>query len=196
MLRVNKWEDVQPGDLGWYVGPGIISDAIEHITARKDLISLGFKIPSHVFIVLNKTQVIEALEKTKVRSKLEYKADFEAGNVYIFRPDAPEQIVKDTLLEFYSKYDNHPYGWLQILGFIPVLLLRKLHLNVFNPFPLGTVCSEDGLIYLRMLMLALSKAGETEKALKLGWTVRLDPNTTDPALLLICCIKDDVPPYM
>lgn len=193
MKRIVNWEDIQTGDLGWHVGLGDISEAISHLTYRKDLENLGFKTPSHIFIVLNKTQVIEALEKTKVRLRMEYKEAFDAGRVYIFRPESVEEATKTALMTFYLKFNNHPYGWLQILGFLPVIALRKMHLSTPNLFPLGTICSEDGLLYLRMLMQELGRRGNTDLALKLGWTVNLDRNTTDPALLLMCCLFDEVP---
>lgn len=193
MLRVVNWDDIQEGDLGWYAGDGPLSKAIRRLTHRRDLDALGFKTPSHLFIVLNSTQVIEALEKTKVRAKLEYKDAFLNGRVYIYRPEATEATRKAALQEFYERFNNHPYGWLQILAFLPVLALRKVGLNSENLLPMGNICSEDGILYLRMLLRRLHNDGEIDKALALGWAVGISNNSIDPALMLICCIYDKLP---
>ena len=50
-----------------------------------------------------------------------------------------------------SKIEVH-YGWLQLLGFIPVVIFRRLFgLKISNPSKGGIICSELVLLYLRAL---------------------------------------------
>lgn len=42
------------------------------------------------------------------------------------------------------------YGWIQLLGFIPMIALRKLGFKVKNPAVGGIVCSELAFVYLEL----------------------------------------------
>lgn len=199
MKEIKSYEDIRKGDIGFYVGKGGISDIIEKVTTEKKLLNLGYKIPSHTFIFLGEGKVIEAVEKTRINSDYIYKKEFSQGNVYIFRPvdDSLQEECSGCLDAFTRNFNNYPYGWLQIVGFLPVLLFREIGVNIPNPFPLFTVCSEDTLIYLRIIYTYLKEKGnETgntfylSECKKLEWVKNLNRNTTDPALLLLYCITD------
>ena len=51
-------------------------------------------------------------------------------------------------------YIEKRYGYLQILGFALVSLLKKIGIKIKNPIGTGIICSELVLLYLRELELA------------------------------------------
>ena len=194
MRRIRTWDDVGAGDLGSIAGTGFLSDAIIHATQRADLLD-GVPIPSHSFLVLSRFQVIEALERVVVRPRAVYRQAFEDGHVQIYRPDAPDYVVKGVLAGLRKDYLGRAYGWGQIIAFLPVLLWRRLTgQDAVNLLPLGTICSELVTVYCRRLLDACSRSGLYSQALALAWASALDPNTTDPALLLACEQRDSLPP--
>lgn len=203
MIRVD-FKDARLGDLGFHDGTAPASEVIERVTATKeylkaiegtDLAAKGF-VPSHAFIVCSETQVIESLEKTKIRPLAVYADAAEEGRVVLLRPDAPDVLKRRVMEVFVKQYDGAAYGWLQIVGFLPVLWWRRLTgRRLPNPMPLGVICSEAALLWLRMLWFVLTEAEPAcgaEEA-KLRWVKRVGRNTTDPALLLACCLHDAEP---
>ena len=177
-------------------GTSFISDVIEHTTWRQDLLD-GVPVPSHSFLVLSRFQVMEALDKVIVRPLAVYQPDFEAGRVMIYRPDAPPDVVAPVLKAIRKDYLGAAYGWLQIVAFLPVLWWRRLTgQDLRNALPLGTICSELVTVYCQRLLAALSAASLYGQALRLAWASALDPNTTDPALLLACEQRDSLPPSL
>lgn len=192
MLRIEKWEDVRPGDVGFIAGSGFVSDAIRHLTHRHDL--QGLQTPSHAFLVLSRSEVFEALEIVKIRYIDCYKAHFAAGRVYIFRPECPADIRRAALLRLTKRYNKAAYGWGQIGGFLGVVARRKLFgCNTANLMPIGTICSELVAIYLRDIRDQLLAAGYQIQADFLEWVTRIPTNSIDPALELACCLTDRLP---
>ena len=193
MQRITTWEDVRPGDIGFIAGDGFVSDAIQALTHRHDL--GGLQTPSHAFLVLSRTEVFEALEIVKKRPLSCYKAHFEAGNVYIFRPwDIPTDIRREALGRLVKKYDRAQYGWGQIAGFLGVVARRRLFgRNTVNLLPVGTICSELVSIYLQDLRESLSLAGYANGADLLWWVVSIRKDSIDPALEMYCCQNDRLP---
>lgn len=195
MQRIRQWNEIQPGDLGYLRGEGFFSEAIEHLTDRLDL--AGLPTPSHAVLILSKTQVIEALDRTRVRPLSVYQARFEAGDFLVFRPDVPAQVRRQALDDLWRRYNGAAYGWGQILAFIPVLFLRRLTgRDAVNLLPLGTICSELTLLYLRRCYELLHAAGDLARAGLLAWAWHLQQNTTDPALQLACVLRDGLPPTL
>ncbi|MEW5763703.1 MAG: hypothetical protein ACOYXN_00470 [Acidobacteriota bacterium] len=192
MQRVERWQDIRPGDIGFLRGEGFLSDSIAHLTARRDL--MGLQTPSHSLLVLSRTQVIEALEKTKVRPIEVYRTRFDAGDLVVFAPDVPKEIRREALHYIWTRYNHAAYGWGQILAFLPVLFWRRLRgRDPVNLLPLGVICSELVLLYLRRCFDRLLAAGHSTRADRLAWAYRLSRNTTDPALQLSCCLRDGLP---
>lgn len=195
MKQVERWQDIEPGDLGYLRGTGFVSESIEHLTDRLDL--MGFPTPSHAVLVLSKTQIIEALSRTKVRPLAVYQGRFLAGDFVVFRPDVPAAIRRQALDEIWRKYNGAAYGWGQILGFLPVIAVRRLTgKDAVNLLPLGTICSELTLLYLRRCYDLLHVAGDLARAARLAWAWHLQQNTTDPALQLACVLRDTLPPTL
>lgn len=73
------------------------------------------------------------------------------ANVY-FQPDGFSQAdITCGLMKAGEKIETH-YGWLQLLGFIPVIMAKRLFgMKISNPSKGGVVCSELVLQYLRGL---------------------------------------------
>ena len=64
-----------------------------------------------------------------------------------FMPDA----IEKGLAKVKEKIEAH-YGWLQLIGFIPVVLFKRLlGMKISNPAKGGIICSELVLQYLRGL---------------------------------------------
>ncbi len=197
MQRVERFEDIQPGDVGWLRGEGFTSDAIAHMTARLDL--MGYATPSHSVLVLSRTQVIESLSRTVVRPLSVYQTRFQSGDFVVFRPAVPIEIRRRALDEIYRQYNGAMYGWGQILAFIPVMFWRRLTgRSAVNLLPLGTICSELVFLYLQKCRDLLREAGPGGRlfASRLDWTGSLRQNSTDPALLLACALRDALPPTL
>lgn len=201
MIRVD-FADAQTGDIGFHDGREEVSQAISSATdtrqyrraiAGTDLAARAY-VPSHAFIVRSRTQVIEALEKTRVRPLAVYADASAEGRVVLFRPEAPEEMKGQVMEAFVRHYEGAAYGWLQVVGFLPVLWVRRLTgRRMPNPFPAGLICSEDALLYLRALHFVLREAGLHREEAKLRWSKRVGRNTTDPALLLACCLNNAEP---
>lgn len=193
MKRIIDWSQIRHGDIGFIAGEGFVSEAIRTLTERMDLLLLPT--PSHAFLILSKTETIEALEKTVVRPVALYKQRFEAGLVFIYRPDVPDSVRRLAIDWVYDNYKGAAYGWGQILGFLPVMAWRKLTgQDPVNLLPVGTICSELVLLFLRKEFKLCASLGHHEQAIKLAWVTALSKDTTDPALELACCQRDSLPP--
>lgn len=68
----------------------------------------------------------------------------------IFEIQIPEEEIRKAVDSMFQ-YIGKSYGYLQLLGFMPVILLRKLGIKIKNPFSKGLVCSEFVLKYLKRL---------------------------------------------
>lgn len=192
MERVRCWGDLRAGDVGFYAGEGWVSRQIRRLTRREDL--GDDPVPSHAFLVISRSEVIEALEKTKVRGLSFYQEDFVAGRAWAYRPAGSDLAKREAVRLMVDRYNGAAYGWLQILGFLPVLAIRRRwNHDAPNPAPLGKICSEDVLLFLRILRGVLRRLTEDQAARLVSWSLALDPNTTDPALLCRCCQIDGVP---
>lgn len=187
MIRV-PYDDLRTGDIGFVAGKGAVSKTISRLTKRRDL--GGFPTPSHAFVLASRTQVVEALEKTKVRSSAVYAAAFGARRATAFRPPGSPEVKRTAMRAFLREYTGASYGWLQIVGFLPVLWARKrLDKEIRNPVPGGEICSEIALLWLWRLQVALEIAGEKDAARSLEWVDLLSRDTTDPALLMSECLR-------
>jgi|GEM_PF-4102755 len=188
MHRV-PYEDLRLGDIGFVAGEGFLSKAITRLTRRSDL--RGIQTPSHAFVICSRTQVIEALDKTKIRPLAVYSAAFKAGRALAFRPPGTLQAKRVAMQSFVREYLNASYGWMQIMGFLPVLWARKrFGGKMANPAPGGEICSEISVLWLWRLQMSLHMGGEREAADRLAWVDLLDRDTTDPALLLAFCLQN------
>jgi hypothetical protein len=195
MQRITVWKDVMPGDVGFFVGSGFVSEAIRSLSQRQDL--GGLPTPSHAALILSRSEVMEALEKTVVRCIEVYKAAFERGDFLLYRPDVPAPIRRAALGEMAKEYKGAAYGWGQIPAFLPVLWVRrKLGIDVPNLLPVGVICSELVLIYLRKCYVGMDSAGLVLLSRALRWSLAIGEETTDPALLMACCQRDAVPLYL
>jgi len=192
MERVMSWKNVAMGQLGFFRGDTALSETLSYVTEREDL--MGLPTPSHSAIILSKSQVFESVLKTRIRPLMIYKKDFENGDFIVFDPDVPREIRIKALSRMTFKYNGAVYGWLQIPGFLPALAYRRLTgRQGFNPLPVGTVCSELSLMLCRYYYEELLNARMFPQARKLFWAKLLHKNTTDPALLLACCLRDGLP---
>lgn len=200
MREIKSFIEVMAGDIGFYMGDGKLSDAIQAFTYSKALKELGYETPSHTFMFISPDKVVEAVNKTRITSSYFYKKEFEAGRVKILRPSETYLDVSKGCIEAFSNnFENYPYGWLQILGFLPVLAFRKIGIKFPNLFPFFNICSEDTLIYLRIIYDYFVKRVKeypnehklyTAEIERLKWVKKLNKETTDPALLMLYCLLD------
>lgn len=104
---------------------------------------------------------------------------------------------RQALDDTWKRYNGAAYGWGQILAFIPVLFWRRLTgRNAVNLLPLGTICSELTLQYLRRCSVLLRAANDQDLSPLLEWTWVLQRNATDPALQLACVLRNGLPPTL
>lgn len=195
MRRITEWAEIRGGDVGFHVGRGFVSQAIEALTERHDL--QGLQTPSHAALVLSRSEVIEALDKTVVRALACYQQRFGEGLFYVYRPDLSDDVRREALAWVAREYRGAAYGWLQIPAFLPVLGLRRLFgRDLPNLMPVGTICSELVLLYLRKAHELLVCTQDVARANYLRWVWAVGQDTTDPALQLACCQRDAVPLYL
>lgn len=123
-----------------------ISKAIRWITRSKW---------SHVFIVgpINsvsaKREILEAdWQGVHIAFLDKYKA--EHVKVQIYRVEVDPKIRNEAFSKCLDMIGKR-YGFLQLLGFIPVVILGRLGIRIKNPITSGTVCSELALRYLTSL---------------------------------------------
>jgi len=80
--------------------------------------------------------------------------------------------VERGIAKIRQKIEVH-YGWLQLVGFIPVVIFRRLFgMKISNPARGGIICSELVLLYLR----ALEPGSKWDS---------MDKNTTSPEDLFV-----------
>ena len=196
MKRITRWQDVTTGMLGSIEGKGFISESIEHMTQRNDLLD-GVKTPSHSFVVINPMFVIESLSHTVLTPLASYRQAFDEGRVVFYEPPIPVEIRAKALRTIRRSYLGADYGWGQILAFLPVLFWRRLtgH-RAPNLLPIGTICSELALMAIREYRKEAVAAGLHDAARRLVWSVALNRQITDPALLLACEQRDALPPTL
>lgn len=109
---------------------------------------------SHTYVIRQNTPDILVLEASKFQVQIVPITKYESRkykNVF-FLPDGykPEDIDRG-LERAGAKIEQH-YGWLQILGFIPVIIARRLlGMKIKNVARGGVVCSELVLQYLKGL---------------------------------------------
>lgn len=190
------------GDVGSSADSGILNHIIANAEgwgeARvKEVIDMeGLKIPGHSFIVYDYNTTYESLSGgPKLYDIEKYHEGFDKGLVCLYRPAGQLRFLEQAVQITYNKYHDRGYGFLQTgLGmFLPLIWRHFFHKDAINLFPWGIICSELNLYYLREVRDLLSKANEVEDAMALAWAYRLDPQTTDPALILSCEIMDAVP---
>jgi hypothetical protein len=112
---------------------------------------------SHVFLVLPPDPVSGRREILEANVNGIYKTFLDKyhkpGVRYIlFQPETTKARV-DEALTACLKLVGRSYGFLQYLGYVPMILLRRLGLNVNNPISAGRVCSELALRYCQLLHL-------------------------------------------
>lgn len=195
MQRITKWEDIKGGDIAFFHGEAAICEAIEHMTGREEIEAAGMQVPSHALLFLSMTEVYEALGNgPMVRPKEVYQEDFDAGRLFVFRPAGSKEAKREALDRVWKGYRHSPYGWLQTgVGFPVVVLGRKAGVDLPNPMPLGIICSELVLLYLRELREILLSAGWVADSDLLEFTKHLHRESTDPALLMVASMTDAVP---
>lgn len=203
-LELVSWNNRQCGDLGFFAGPDPVEVGIEDAERWGDvqvsaiLAARSLPVPSHAFILYSASQVYESLEGgPELRDAAAYAQDALDGRVFLLRPAGSDGAKAAAVDLAWARYHDRHYGFLQTgLGFLPVLLARRLfHRDVPNPFPWGIICSELALRYLLGLRGILSRLGDVDAAVSLGWALGLDPQTADPALLAACAVRGSFPSY-
>ena len=107
---------------------------------------------SHTFVIYQDQPEVLVVEAGTLQVQLVPIAKYQSSgyNVAYFSPVAftPEQI--DAGVAKARESIETTYGWLQILGFVPVIVSRRLFgRKISNPARGGIVCSELVLQYLR-----------------------------------------------
>ena len=84
---------------------------------------------------------IDALDVYAKREKL----------IELYEPLLAKSLVSKAMDAIFEKYHRSHYGYLQLLGFVPIFLLRRIGIRVGNFFGGGIICSELIWEYLREL---------------------------------------------
>lgn len=110
---------------------------------------------SHVFIVgahdpvTGEREILEANWQGVQKAYLKKYLD-DSIQLAVFRVEASQDVREAAYTSALGKV-GRSYGFLQLLGFIPVLALRLIFIKIDNPITSGRVCSELALEYLRAL---------------------------------------------
>lgn len=109
---------------------------------------------SHTYVIRQVEPDILVLEASTFQVQLVPITKYESrkfSNVF-FRPEGfKDADVSCGLMKAEDKIETH-YGWLQLVGNIPVIIIKRLFgLKIHNPSKGGVVCSELVLQYLRGL---------------------------------------------
>jgi hypothetical protein len=111
---------------------------------------------SHTFIVIGEIEGVVLISEADWRGVQVARLDKYVGKckVQIWEPPygvATQQMVADAVRESLRRIESR-YGFLQLVGFIPVILARRfLGMKIPNPAKGGTICSEHCLRHLRIL---------------------------------------------
>jgi hypothetical protein len=203
-VELVPWDARRTGDVGFFAGEDALEKTIEaaerwgDVQVRAILGAHSLPVPSHAFLLYSVSQVYESLEGgPELRDASVYEQRASAGRAFLLRPPGSDGAKAAAVDLAWERYRNRHYGFLQTgLGFLPVLIGRRLfHRDLPNPFPWGIICSELVLRYLLGLRSILSRLGETQAALDLGWALSLDPQTADPALLAACALRGLPPSF-
>ena len=112
---------------------------------------------SHVFIVLppdpvsGRREILEA-NASGISKRFLDKYHKPHLSYILYQPDTTKERV-DGALEQCLRLVGRSYGFLQYLGYIPMMLLRRVGIRINNPISAGRVCSELGLRYLQLLQI-------------------------------------------
>lgn len=109
---------------------------------------------SHTYVIRQIDPDILVLEASTFQVQLVPITKYESkkfSNAF-FRPEGfKDADISCGLMKAEDKIETH-YGWLQLLGNIPVIIVKRLFgLKIHNPSKGGVVCSELVLQYLRGL---------------------------------------------
>lgn len=127
---------------------------------------------SHTGIIINNQKrklVLEAA--TRQVHITTYDKHYKKGYIEIYRPKIDEKMVDKAIDCVISKHLEKPYGYLQLLGFAIVCLLKRIGIKIKNPLKMHSICSEVSRDY--GAFLPLSEKAKQEFA-------KLDPDTTSP----------------
>jgi hypothetical protein len=112
---------------------------------------------SHVFLVLPPDPVTGRREILEANASGIHKAFLDkyhkpGARFILFQPDTTKARVDDALTAC-LRLVGRSYGFLQYLGYLPMIALRRLGFRVNNPISAGRVCSELALRYCQLLHL-------------------------------------------
>lgn len=121
---------------------------------------------SHTFIVIDdvekiscQTRILQASGwKVQVNTLDEY---LKPGiDICIYLLDKSEE-DKEKAIQYCNIFLKEPYGFFQLIGFLPVFFLRKLGIQIKNPISYGVPCSE--LVWRFMNCLGISEIQKIDR---------------------------------
>lgn len=153
MRRITHWEDIQAGDYWSVHGTAWISRAIRWVTRSHWNHSGQVVAPS-----LNQ-EALTSVEETPLSN---YREEFAAGNLAVFRSNCPLPAVLSALAYSRRKTGN-PYAWAgtaSLLIFVPInRILALFGRQLPTPFRAWEKCSELVLTRLREQVLSAHRLG-------------------------------------
>ena len=177
MKRVEKFEELALGDIGFKLGDDFFGRAIEDLSTPENSVQIA---PSHTFIVGPRRTIFEAWLKAREQPLDKYKHYWECGRVRAYRPDVCFSARLDAYTWIVKRYVGTWYGILQIVGHLLVLL----HLTKKNIYTRGVVCHELATYFLRRLSQEqMIYEGRSD----LWWVFQYDPEVSTPAELEQLC---------
>jgi hypothetical protein len=109
---------------------------------------------SHTYIIYQDTPEILVAEAGTCQVQLVPITKYESSkyaNVFFVPRHVDVSLIENGTKKVRGKIET-TYGWLQILGFIPMVIARRLlFMKIPNPARAGIICSELVLLYLREL---------------------------------------------
>lgn len=109
---------------------------------------------SHTYIIYQDNPEVLVVEAGTFQVQLTPITKYEStkySNVFFVPRHVDVSLIERGVKKVREKIEA-TYGWLQILGFIPVVIAKRLlFMKISNPARAGVICSELVLIYLREL---------------------------------------------
>jgi hypothetical protein len=177
-MKLIDWKDRQPGDIGLVQSPGFIPRLIIDFERELHPDYTGSFWPSHAFIYTFGDMVIESILDLHENSvaAINPASKYDGLPVHIWRIQRTEQQIRDAIREHCSKYSEHGYGVLDLLGFADEAI-RRAHGDTRASLVIlaGYVCSMAAMDFL-----AQHPSGET-------WPQGIIITQCDPLMLEILC---------
>lgn len=133
-------DQIKVGMLGFSRNKSIVSRLIRWLSRQQW---------SHVFVILEYDEAVKdhkIIEASSGGVRINSLKNYRKGYV-VELCDMPDACLEEGLMAVKYKLGKK-YGYFQLIGFIPVVLLRRVGIKMENPITKGVICSELAAQYL------------------------------------------------